>query len=62
MKFKKPYWAIQQITRETGLVEDVCEHGIGHPNQIWLKKFGRECDGIHGCDGCCCKIKLLKKN
>ena len=38
--------------RETGLVERVCPHGIGHPDPDWLK--GRPSHwGVHGCDGCC---------
>jgi hypothetical protein len=54
-KYKKPTWAVNQIIRDDwgGIVEDICEHGIGHPNKEWLKKHGKECDNIHGCDGCC---------
>ena len=37
--------------RASGLVENTCEHGIGHPNkELTAPKFF---DGIHGCDGCC---------
>lgn len=52
----KPAWAVGQLHRETGLVEDICPHGIGHPNATWLErhapgdKLGL---GVHGCDGCC---------
>lgn len=58
VEYKKPSWAVQQIRRETGLIEDVCKHGVGHPNTEWLKK--NDPDGnygfsIHGCDGCCSK-------
>lgn len=49
----KPLWVVEQIVRQNGLVEDICEHGVGHPNPEWLKAHGREIDGIHGCDGCC---------
>lgn len=55
-KYKKPTWAVKQITRENGVVEDICKHGIGHPNLDWLNiydKNGKHCYGIHGCDGCC---------
>ena len=55
-RFRRPKWAVQQIYRETGLVEDVCEHGIGHPNQDWLDyydKDGKKHFTVHGCDGCC---------
>ncbi len=52
-KYRKPDWAIGQVRRESGLVEDTCEHGIGHPNLDWLTRHGKEGSGIHGCDGCC---------
>lgn len=55
-KYKKPDWAVDQTIRASGLVEDICEHGIGHPNVEWLKEH--DPDGtfgfaVHGCDGCC---------
>lgn len=53
-KYTKPKWAVQQITRASGLIEDICEHGVGHPNQVWLDEHPDEAHwGIHGCDGCC---------
>lgn len=44
--------------RETGLVERICPHGIGHPDPdsvAWLNKQTRPEMGwgMHGCDGCC---------
>ena len=54
--YELPSWAVAQTIRETGLVEDMCKHGIGHPNQKWLAKHdydGKLMMGIHGCDGCC---------
>jgi hypothetical protein len=51
-----PTWAVDQIRRETGLIEDICEHGVGHPNAHWLKVHdpkGKKLFSIHGCDGCC---------
>jgi len=57
-KYPKPDWAVDQIIRASGLVEDQCEHGIGHPNLTWMKEHdpdGKKCMGIHGCDGCCSK-------
>ena len=47
--------------RETGLVERICKHGIGHPDPDsarWLNEndtvIGRRGSwGVHGCDGCC---------
>jgi hypothetical protein len=55
--YKKPSWAINQTVRETGLVEDVCKHGIGHPNEEFLEGLSvmrRNNFRIHGCCGCCC--------
>lgn len=40
--------------RETGLVERLCEHGIGHPDPdsvAFFKRHGIDLS-IHGCDGC----------
>lgn len=59
--YKAPTWAVSQLWRETGLLEDTCKHGVGHPNTVWLKKHdptGLKCFSIHGCDGCCCGQKL----
>lgn len=56
MRYKKPLWAVSQTIRESGLVEDVCDHGIGHPNAQWLAKHdpkGKKGFNVHGCDGCC---------
>lgn len=53
---KKAEWAKNQTVRASGLVEDVCEHGVGHPNKDWLKQYdpdGERGFGIHGCCGCC---------
>ena len=58
-KYPMPNWAIKQIVRESGLVEDVCDHYLGHPNLSWLKLHdpdGKRGFGVHGCDGCCCKV------
>jgi uncharacterized Zn finger protein (UPF0148 family) len=59
--YKKPTWAISQVQRldKNGLVEDICKHGIGHPNEEWLEKHLEKYPehaswiDIHGCDGCC---------
>lgn len=61
-KYKMPKWAVGQTVRFSGLVEDTCEHGVGHPNSEWLKEHGKKYDGIHGCDGCCSrKVKNVNK-
>jgi hypothetical protein len=55
----------KQILRRSTLIEDVCSHGIGHPNPD-SARFLNWRDGYdpdkgswftHGCDGCCGPIK-----
>ena len=51
--------AIKKVQRESGLIEHVCEHGIGHPTLESAKRislyYGNQVKiwMIHGCDGCC---------
>lgn len=55
-KYPAPFWAIDQIRRSTGLIEDVCHHGVGHPNHHWLMDNdpdGKKVFDVHGCCGCC---------
>ena len=55
-EYERPAWAISQWVRETGLLEDICEHGVGHPNRDFLNKNDLPASwGVHGCDGCCSK-------
>lgn len=54
-RYSKPSWAVAQTVRETGLLEDICKHGVGHPNEDWLMDHHENHWAIHGCDGCCCK-------
>ena len=56
--FALPDWAHHQIVRESGLVEDICQHGVGHPNRDYIRKYdpnGIRWLSIHGCcgEGCC---------
>jgi len=48
---------VKTIRRETGLIEHICEHGVGHPaigSVDWMnKQTDQDGWGIHGCDGCC---------
>ena len=44
----------KRIVRESGLIEWLCEHGVGHPDFESVKEKGVYW-GIHGCDGCCSK-------
>lgn len=42
--------------RESGLIEHVCKHGVGHPaiGSVQFMEFqGKKGCGVHGCDGCC---------
>lgn len=53
-------WAVDQTCRrdKDDLIEDLCEHGVGHPNRDWMDAHDPDGElgfGIHGCDGCCRK-------
>lgn len=39
---------------QRGLVEAICEHGVGHP--IPENVAAGHSNGIHGCDGCCARF------
>lgn len=45
------------LLRETGLIERICPHGVGHPDPdsvaYWNQQTGQSAWGVHGCDGCC---------
>ena len=52
----------KRVVRESGLIEWVCPHEVGHPAPI--KKNQLLIDrglGIHGCDGCCSVFSPEKK-
>lgn len=36
---------------DRGIMERICEHGIGHPDPDTRYRAGDS--GVHGCDGCC---------
>lgn len=58
MPYRRPKWAVQQVVRGSGLVEDICKHGVGHPNSDWLNRHDPKDKrglALHGCDGCCKK-------
>ena len=53
---------VKTVRRENGLLEAVCEHGVGHPiygSVDWIAQANnydredRNALGIHGCDRCC---------
>jgi hypothetical protein len=65
---------VETIRRETGLIEHICEHGVGHPVfgsadwQALMSKSDRHDNAwmVHGCDGCCgdpeWKLESLKES
>jgi len=43
---------------DSGKMERVCEHGVGHPDPddaAYWERLGQGFRNIHGCDGCCRK-------
>ena len=41
---------------DRGILERICEHGIGHPDRDsadYLSSIGKGYENVHGCDGCC---------
>ena len=64
-KYPRPDWAVDQIVRASGLVEDICKHGTGHPNADWMKIHDPDGElgfGIHGCcQNMCCFDESVKK-
>jgi len=54
--YPMPAWAVGQTRRASGLVEDMCSHGVGHPNPESVKDLearGLRGFDLHGCCGCC---------
>lgn len=51
--------AVLHWRADRGLMERICDHGIGHPDPDDLDHKKREhtdydsAVGVHGCDGCC---------
>ena len=50
------------LLRETGLIEHICEHGVGHPCPDSAAYYGRlykqdDAYMVHGCDGCCFQME-----
>lgn len=64
LNYEAPEWSIQQIRRASGLIEDICDCGVGHPNKAFLDTVKdakrREGLSVHGCCGCCCYGKPLE--
>jgi hypothetical protein len=52
--------------QDRGLMERICKHGVGHPDPddlAFKASIGLDAvtESIHGCCGCCTKIKEKKK-
>lgn len=52
-EWPQPEWAVGQVIRQSGIVENICEHGVGHPHRDWLRQVGNSGDERHLCDSCC---------
>ena len=60
-KYNQPDWAVGMVVRASGLMEDTCKHGVGHPNMEFLTDnpgYRERGFSVHGCDGCCSKEVL----
>lgn len=41
---------------DRGILERICEHGVGHPDHDsakYLESIGKGYENVHGCCGCC---------
>jgi hypothetical protein len=43
----------QHWRHDRGIMERICEHGVGHPDPDDYAILNGLDKGIHGCDGCC---------
>lgn len=44
---------------DRGIMERACLHGIGHPDPDDPVVRGDEAQSIHGCDGCCSRLRCV---
>mgnify|MGYP001597965212 CR=1 FL=1 len=61
-KYPMAPWAVKQVLRDNGILEDVCGHGVGHPNSAYLEHFdagGYLGLGVHGCCWCCERVDAI---
>lgn len=58
----KKYPNSQFGRRSDGRLEWFCEHGIGHTISVPEEYKDESAWWIHGCDGCCNKLKIHKHN
>ncbi len=56
---------IQAIRRASGLIEYICDCGVGHPHPDSVKNFKKyfpnRVPTIHGCCGCCSSEDFFKE-
>ena len=65
--YPKPKWAKKQIIRESGLIENICKHGVGHPHIMSAKEIAKRYNHTiktwmtHGCcmDECCRRLLIV---
>ena len=38
---------------DRGIMERICEHGVGHPDPDDYRCMNDASERVHGCDGCC---------
>lgn len=57
MKVKKHQSEFQICHRASGIIQLVCEHGVGHPIKIPNERIKSQ--WVHGCEGCCSKPEFL---
>lgn len=41
---------------DRGIMERICEHGVGHPDPDDNRVRSDPYESIHGCDGCCVEV------
>ena len=51
----------EYIQRADGRIEWICKHGVGHTIEVPKKYEKVDAWWVHGCDGCCSKVKNDKK-
>jgi len=49
----------QNWREDLGIMERICEHGVGHPDPDEFMLSKDIYNSIHGCDGCCTPIRKL---
>ncbi len=46
---------------DRGIMERICEHGVGHPDPDDIRVRTDEWEGVHGCDGCCSNREFARE-